>query len=311
MCVFMMNVFLTQLFSGMMEGKVEIPLSGSSLTIMKSCREALSDVIHEKFGCELTFNGLTFESYTSIAQNKKPTAPQKRFSYTLNNGIEVSVWKADLTTLRGDAVVNAANKNLQHYGGLALALAEAGGYQIQSDSNEYIRKHKELETGKAIIANAWALPCKKIIHAVGPQVPKYNPSLSKAEPLLKMTIRSILDIVKDNRLDTVAIPAISSGLFNYPLNKCAQTIVSSVKQYYDQNAWGHRPKEIQFVNIDEPTVMAMEQACQQILCSQMSMSYSQAAGSRSTGASKSSTPSVRLGNVTLTVKKGQIEEEQV
>lgn len=296
-----------------MESKVEIPLSGSSLTIVKKCGLALGDVIHSKFGCVATFDGVDFESDTSTAQKKKPTvAPQKIFSSVLNSSVEVSVWKADLTNFQVDAVVNAANKQLQHYGGLALALSEAGGYKIQQDSDDYIRKHGELETGKAVIADAGLLPCKKIIHAVGPQLSRSYPDVWKAEPLLRKAIRSILDIVKENRLDTVAIPAISSGLFNYPLNQCAEAIVSTVKDYYEYHpTQGHHPKEIQFVNNDEPTVSAMEKACRQILHPPMTKSYSQAAESRSKGAAKTSTPAVKIGNVTLTLKKGKIEEQRV
>lgn len=312
-CDLSLNDFLTQLCLGTMESKAEIHLSGSSLNIVKKCGWALRDLIHGKFACEVTFKDVDFESDASIAQQKKPTiVPQKILSAMLNKGVEVSVWKADLTNLQVDAVVNAANSQLQHFGGLALALSEAGGFKIQQDSVDYIKKHKELETGKAIIADAGSLPCKKIIHAVGPRLSRLYPNVLKAEPLLEKAIRSILDLVNENRLDTVAIPAISSGLFNYPLDKCAETIVSTVKQYYENHlTQGHYPKEIQLVNNDEPTVRAMEKACNQILFSQTTMTYSQAAGSGSRGAAKTSTPAVKIGNVTLTLKKGKIEEQMV
>lgn len=289
------------------------PLRGSSLNIVRRCGPALGDVLRSKFGCVVTIDGVDLESHPSIAQQKKPTiVPQKRFSVELKLGVKVSVWRADLTNFPVDAVVNAANTQLKHGGGLALALSEAGGPRIQRDSDDYIRKNGELQTGRTIVSDAGLLPCKKIIHAVGPQLSGTSPNVSKAEPLLEMAIKGILDRVTENHFKTVAIPAISSGLFNYPLHQCAQTIVSTIKHYYKIHSYaGHVPVEIMLVNNDEPTVREMESACHQILATKMPMSYSQAAGSNSKHAVKTSTLTVKIGNVLLTLKKGKIEEQQV
>lgn len=297
-----------------MEKKLQLPLRGSSLDIVSRCGPALGEIIHNKFGCVATFDGVDFKSDLSIAQQKKPTADaQKRFSVMLKSGVEVSVWKADLTKFPVDAVVNAANSQLQHCGGLALALSKAGGPKVQQESDYYIKKYGDVETGGAVIGDPGLLPCKMIIHAVGPQLSRYRPNVSKAEPLLKKTIRSILGLVEKKHLETVAIPAISSGLFHYPLPKCAEAIVLTVKEFYENRSFsGRLPKEIRLVNHDEPTVREMERACHQILDPKTSMSYSQAAaGSKSRGAAGTSTPTVKMGNVILTLKKGKIEEQQV
>uniref|UniRef100_A0A669BI64 Macro domain-containing protein n=1 Tax=Oreochromis niloticus TaxID=8128 RepID=A0A669BI64_ORENI len=213
--------------SGTMDHNLEIPLHESSLNIVKQSRSALSHILDSKFGCVVTFEGVDFESDVSFGQQKRQTVvPEKRFSVKLPAGVEVSVWKADLTDFKVDAVVNAANSFLQHGAGLAQALCEAGGPQIQMESKDYIFKHGSLLTGEAIVTNAGSLPCRKIIHAVGPQLspnPSY-PEVSHAEPFLKTTITSILQKATQYRLDSVAIPAISSGLFSYPLSDCAKTI---------------------------------------------------------------------------------------
>ena len=224
----------------------------------------------------------------------------------------MSVWKADLTNCPADAVVNAANVDLMHYGGLALALSKAGGPQIQKESQDHISAYGVVKTGNAVVAGAGSLPCKMIIHAVGPCLPAYTSrsDLTQAEGLLRKTIYSILDRVKENNLNSVAIPAISSGLFHYPLPECADTIVTAVKRYYERSS-AHRPKEIRFVNHDEPTVKEMSRACCQILGSQQSMSYSQAARGMSRGDAKTSTTTLQIRNVSLTLKKGNIEEQQV
>ncbi|XP_032368834.1 protein mono-ADP-ribosyltransferase PARP9 isoform X2 [Etheostoma spectabile] len=286
-----------------MASKLDIPLNGPSVNIVRRCGSALSDVLQSKFGCVATIDGVDFERGPSTVQQRgPPVAPEKRFTVTLRGGVQVSVWKADLTSFSVDAVVNAANDRLQHYGGLAQALSIVGGRQIQKDSDDYIRKHGVLKTGDAIVLEPGFLPCKKIIHAVGPCLPGYptKSEVSRAEELLVRAIKSILDRVKENRLQSVAIPAISSGLFNYPLQDCANTIVTTVKRYCEgSHSSAYLPKDIFLVNNDEPTVREMERACLQILTN-----------SRTRGDAKTSTLTVQLGNVHLTLKRGKIEEQQ-
>lgn len=292
-----------------MEGKLDFPLHGPSLNIVRQCGPGLSDILQSKFGCVAIFEAVDFERDVNFSQYKKPkVVPEKRFAVKLKTGVEVSVWKADLTDFKVDAVVNAANTSLQHYGGLALALSEAGGPQIQRESDDYIKRKGTLSTGDAVIGSAGLLPCKKLIHAVGPQLKPYPTKyeLSQAEPLLKKAIRSILDIVQKNSLKSVAIPAISSGLFNYPLSECANTIVSTVKHYYENvSRRSHLPEEIFLVNHDDPSVNEMMRACHQILVQSSSKTYSQAA------APKTSAHTVQIGNVHLILRRGKIEEQQV
>nr|XP_046259478.1 protein mono-ADP-ribosyltransferase PARP9 isoform X2 [Scatophagus argus]XP_046259479.1 protein mono-ADP-ribosyltransferase PARP9 isoform X2 [Scatophagus argus] len=295
-----------------MSSKLDIPLHGHSVSIVRQCGPALSDVLQSKFGCVAIIDGVDFEADLSIAQQKRPTVvPEKRSEYTLAAGVKVSVWKADLTSFPVDAVVNAANDHLQHYGGLALSLSKAGGPQIQKDSDDFIKMFGTLNTGDAAIMDPGSLPCKKIIHAVGPQLSKHphHSEVSSAERHLNRVIRNILEIVKENRLQSVAIPAISSGLFNYPLPQCADIIVKSVKFYYE-NYSGYHPKEVMLVNNDEPTVKEMERACGQILSHGSPMLYSQAAAGKRRSDAKASTHTVQMGNVHLTLKKGLIQDQK-
>uniref|UniRef100_A0A3P9HLM0 Macro domain-containing protein n=1 Tax=Oryzias latipes TaxID=8090 RepID=A0A3P9HLM0_ORYLA len=249
-----------------MEEKVEIPLE--EFPFIQRYREDLSEVINSKFGCVVTFDGVD-GAFSGTKYSKAPVKPEKRFEHTLSSGVVVSVWKADLSCFgHAEAVVNAANSHLSHGGGLAQALSDAGGPRIQQDSLDYIKKYGPLNRGDAVALNAGLLPYKKIIHAVGPDL-SFNPSRSEvkaAEPLLRKAIENILKRVAEERLSSVAIPAVSSGLFYYPLPECAQTIVSTVKSYFEGPPYGkHRPKEVFFVNNDEPTVREMERACWQIL----------------------------------------------
>lgn len=248
-----------------MLSELDIPLHGP-LALSKS---ELSSVLQSKFGCEVTISDVDNPGF---AQQRRPTVDsEKRFEVVLPSGTLVSVWKADLTEFPADAVVNAANDRLQHTGGLAGALSKAGGPQIQAESNKYISIHGGLSTGDAVVTNPGLLPCKKIIHAVGPQVSFSSMSnLSKPKLLLKKAILSILARAKENNLKSVAIPAISSGLFGYPLPQCAETIVTTVKESCEYRSESY-PNEIYLVNNDEPTVKEMERACRQMLSCHLPM----------------------------------------
>lgn len=293
-----------------MEEKVEIPLE--EFPFIQRYREDLSEVINSKFGCVVTFDGVD-GAFSGTKYSKAPVKPEKRSEHTLSSGVVVSVWKADLSCFGpAEAVVNAANSHLSHGGGLAQALSDAGGPQIQQDSQDHIKYHGPLKKGDAVVLNAGLLPYKKIIHAVGPDL-SFNPSRSDvkdAEPLLRKAIENILKRVAEERLSSVAIPAVSSGLFYYPLPECAQTIVSTVKSYLEGPSYGkHRPKEVFFVNNDEPTVREMERACRQILGSGPS-SYSNAV-QNTRGASRDQDLTVQIGQVSLTLKMELIQDQQV
>ncbi|KAK5861426.1 hypothetical protein PBY51_022824 [Eleginops maclovinus] len=294
-----------------MASELDVPLHGTSLNIVRRCGPTLGQVLLSKFECKATFEGVDFERDLSIGQPKQPPVfPVKKCSFLLRGGVELSVWKADLTNFNVDAVVNAANDGLDHGGGLARALSDAGGPQIQKESYNYIFKNGRLRTGQAIVLGSGSLPCKNIIHAVGPCLTKCPSStdLSTAKTQLETAIKSILFEVEKHRLQSVAIPAISSGLFNFPLPECADTIVATVNGYYERSYnQGPFPQEIRLANHDDITVNQMEKACHKIFASSSSSSSS---FSLSKSAPRTPTPEVHIGNVHLTLKKGKIEEQQ-
>lgn len=272
-----------------MVSKVDVPVSKHLLNIMKRSKADLTKILLSKYNCDITISG-----------DDKMT--EKRFEMILDSGVVVSVWKADLTNFPVDVVVNAANENLKHIGGLAYVLSKAGGPRIQQDSEDYVRAHGSVVTGSAVMMDAGSLPCKKIIHAVGPRLSGYfsQSDLNIAKHLLSQTVVSIIDLVEKNGLRTVAIPAISSGIFNFPLHECAETIVGTL-------SYARHVKEIQLVNNDEPTVRAMELACR----GELEYQHTRGASSRFKANTKKTSGSVQFGNVNVTVKRGFIEDEQV
>ncbi|XP_035249778.1 protein mono-ADP-ribosyltransferase PARP9 isoform X1 [Anguilla anguilla] len=275
-----------------------IPVDHSTAQFLAQCGEVLINVVQRKFGiCAVLQN----------IENSRTAQMSgvKRCSVHLSGGPEVSVWKDDLTTHRVDAVVNAANELLSHGAGLAGALSRAGGPQIQKMSNQYIKEFGKVATGEAVITPPGALPCKAIIHAVGPHLSDRpnTEEVANASRLLKRAVEYILYLAERESFQSVAIPALSSGLFNFPLDRCAEIIVNAVKDY----RYGSQLSEVRLVNHDEPTVSAMEKAFREILESKAS--YSGAV--KDVRTSVAALPSLQMGSVTMHIKTGHIEQEKV
>ncbi|XP_017550570.1 protein mono-ADP-ribosyltransferase PARP9 [Pygocentrus nattereri] len=286
-----------------------IPFTVESTKILEQSHVAFCSALNGKFGCAAVFHNVEFTTTSSSGSNKGTVMPEIKYSRHLSGGLKISVWKDDLVTHKADAVVNAANEHLNHGGGLALALCRAGGPQIQQASDQIIKVQGRVATGGAVVTPAGNLPCKYIIHAVGPYV-HLNPlksDIAAASPLLDKAIQSIFRCTEFHNLQSVAIPAISSGLYNFPRDLCADIIVNAVKSL----SYVRNPQaislEIRLVNNDDPSVQEMLRACKEILGP--SDSFSGAVQIQSTSSATSAWPSLELGNVTLYLKRGPIEEE--
>uniref|UniRef100_A0A8C2G3S5 Poly(ADP-ribose) polymerase family member 9 n=2 Tax=Cyprinus carpio TaxID=7962 RepID=A0A8C2G3S5_CYPCA len=290
-----------------------LTLVAGQAAILGKCKSAFCHAVKEKFNCTVILHNV--EEAGSFGRNTSgDLSAEMRYSTKLSSRVEVSVWKDDLTRHKVDAVVNAANEKLNHGGGLAQALSECGGPMIQKWSDDIIQQYGRVKTGEAVLTSAGKLPCKHIIHAVGPKVPQ-NPSqkeVDRATPLLSNTVISILQIVVSQNITSVAIPALSSGLFNFPRDCCANIIVNTIKNFYENGGFRGENVEIHLVNNDEPTVQEMERATRMILYpTSTSASYSGAVKGQNQTMTSSSCSSLRFENITLHLKKGSIEEERV
>jgi O-acetyl-ADP-ribose deacetylase (regulator of RNase III) len=128
----------------------------------------------------------------------------------------VRLVKGDLTERHVDAIVNAANSHLQHGGGVAGAIVKKGGQIIQEESD----KIGFTPVGTAVITTAGKLPAQFVIHTVGPRMGEGD-----EDNKLKNAILSSLVLASQKNLKSIAIPAISSGIFGFPKDRCAKILV--------------------------------------------------------------------------------------
>src|SRR5262249_16488105 len=138
------------------------------------------------------------------------------------NGINIELAQGDITAQQVDAIVNAANSGLVLGAGVAGAIARKGGPSIQAECD----KIGHCDVGSAVITGGGNLPATHVIHAVGPRMGEGN------EPTkLAGATRTSLMIAEREGLESIALPAISTGVFGYPLESCAEVMVRVIVDF--------------------------------------------------------------------------------
>ncbi|HSD84261.1 MAG TPA: O-acetyl-ADP-ribose deacetylase [Anaerolineae bacterium] len=139
------------------------------------------------------------------------------------NHATLELIQADITTLDVDAIVNAANNSLLGGGGVDGAIHRAAGPQLLAEC----RTLNGCKTGEAKITKGYRLKARHVIHTVGPV---YSGSPHDAE-LLSSAVRNSLRLADEHHLKSIAFPAISTGVYGYPLREAAQVILSTLIDY--------------------------------------------------------------------------------
>ncbi|CAG2248586.1 unnamed protein product [Mytilus edulis] len=165
----------------------------------------------------------------SIQGSKSSTNLDGRVIYIAAGGQEVIVIKADITALSVDVIVNAANKDLVHTGGLAKVLINKGGISIQHECDQYTKHHGQLSEGEVFCSGPGSLHCKHIVHAVGPI---WQGGRNKEEGQLYDCVTTSLEETDKRNLSSIAIPALCTGIFGYPASEATKVITESVRDYF-------------------------------------------------------------------------------
>ncbi|MBR4214276.1 MAG: macro domain-containing protein [Bacteroidales bacterium] len=143
--------------------------------------------------------------------------------------MSLSITKTDITTMTVDAIVNAANTDLQIGGGVCGAIFRAAGpAQLQEACN----KLSPIKTGDAVITQGFNAKAKYIIHTAGPI---YNPANNQQAEQLSNCYTNSLKLAAQNNLKSIAFPLISAGIYGYPLNEAIQIAIDSIKDFLREN----------------------------------------------------------------------------
>ncbi len=142
----------------------------------------------------------------------------------------VSVSEGDITDMPVEVVANAANVELVHGGGIALAISRAGGQAIDDESADWIDTYGPLVPGVAALTSAGAMPSSYVVHVAGPIYAEGQEN----EELLTAAVLAVLDAASEIEATSVAIPAISAGIYGYPADDATAVITDAVVEYVDE-----------------------------------------------------------------------------
>jgi O-acetyl-ADP-ribose deacetylase (regulator of RNase III) len=172
----------------------------------------------------------------------------------LANGSVLQIVLGDLTQEVVDAIVNAANASLQHGGGVAGAIVRRGGMEIQKESDDWVRQHGAVSHAEPAYTNAGRLPCRYVIHAVGPVWGEGD-----EDRKLAAAVSGSLHLADRLGIASIAFPAISTGIFGFPKERAARIIVSTIKNYFIEKP-DSGIRLVRLTLFDLPTVQAFVEA---------------------------------------------------
>ena len=160
----------------------------------------------------------------------------------------IQIVQGDITTEDVDAIVNAANEHLQHGGGVAWAISKKGGPAIQKESDEWIRQHGPVAHSLPAWTSGGLLPAKYVVHAVGPVWGEGDEDNKLAD-----AVTGSLRVADELKLTSIAMPAISTGIYGFPKERAAKIIFSAIEKYFVENS-SSGLKIVKLVLFDQATV---------------------------------------------------------
>ncbi|MGB8952805.1 MAG: macro domain-containing protein [Candidatus Aminicenantales bacterium] len=165
-------------------------------------------------------------------------------------GKKIRLVTGNIALLECEAIVNAANQSLILGGGVAGAIKKYGGSSIQEECH----KLAPIEVGQAVATSGGNLKARYVIHAVGPVYGEGN----EEDKLARATLSS-LKIAKEKKIKNIAFPAISTGIFGFPINRCSEIMIHTAKNFLQTNDY---PREILFCLYDDAALLVFETTLQ-------------------------------------------------
>jgi O-acetyl-ADP-ribose deacetylase (regulator of RNase III) len=159
---------------------------------------------------------------------------------------DIHIQQGDLTTCEVDAIVNAANNDLQLGGGLAGAIARKGGPSIQRECD----RHGPVEVGQAAVTGAGNLPARYVIHQASMRLGGKTTADS-----LRGSTAAVLQLAEELNVKSLAFPATGTGIAGFPMQRCAEIMLDEVRKHIQK---GTNLTDVYFVLFDEPAVKTFQ-----------------------------------------------------
>jgi len=159
----------------------------------------------------------------------------------------IQIVQGDITAEEVDVIVNAANEYLKHGGGVARTILKQGGPVIQKESDAWVQEHGRVSHAHPAWTSGGRLPAKYVIHAVGPIWGDGDENEK-----LEAAVTGSLRVAEELRCTSVALPAISTGIYGFPKERAAKIILAAIEKYLMNNS--SELKTIKLVLYDQPTV---------------------------------------------------------
>ncbi|XP_046569929.1 uncharacterized protein LOC124278256 [Haliotis rubra] len=194
-------------------------------------------------------------NFCEVKNDPANLGQRKVFFCTVHGSLlTIKVYKTNITTLPVDVIVNGANENLSHGGGVARAIAKAAGSMMENESQKVVAS-KQIPVTELAVTTAGNLPSKKIFHAVGPRWSNYNMKDLCSRDLC-FTILRCLCAARNWGFTSIAFPSISAAIFGVPQDVCARMYVQALKTF-DTVASGGSLREVHFVDVSDTMVTAI------------------------------------------------------
>lgn len=175
--------------------------------------------------------------------------------HAIINNRTIELVQGDIARQEVDAIVNAANSRLAGGGGVDGAIHRAGGPAIMEETNR--RYPDGCPTGSAVISGAGELPAKFVIHAVGPV---WRGGEHGEELLLTGAFRAALELATKHECQNVALPALSTGAYRYPIAAAARVAIATAAEFLGQLRDDQTLQTVRFVLFSSEALAAFEQA---------------------------------------------------
>ncbi len=174
---------------------------------------------------------------------------------TLANGARFLLVQGDITAQQVDAIVNAANSRLAHGGGVAAVIARKGGSVVWRQSQAWVREHGPVSHERPAYTECGNLPCRYIIHAVGPI---WRGGTAQEDEKLRAAVLGSLRRADELGVRSIAFPAISTGVYRFPKDRAARIFYRAIEDYFRDHPQSHL-QEVRLVLYDRPTLEAFLQ----------------------------------------------------